>query len=49
MPFLSLTLGWLYGVWYSRGWCNEMTGVKVGNKVKFKVNRNIRYTPSPLP
>ena len=26
-----------------------MTRVKVDNKVKFKVNRNIRYTPSPSP
>ena len=24
----------------------RMTGIKVDNKVKFKVNRNIRYTPS---
>ena len=28
------------------GLVGEMTSVKVDNKVKFKVNRNIRYTPS---
>lgn len=53
LPTLQLGLSCHFcrlSVWCSSwGWCNEMTGVKVDNKVKFKVNRNIRYTPSLSP